>query len=160
MRRSSSRLRLLTCTNLIQGQIRQRLRLRFDSTLPRFDLLAQLARSEHGLRMSELSQRLMVTGGNVTALTEQLQNEDMLRREAHARDRRVTHVNLTAPGRERFAAMAAEHEAWVVSLCSNLSRHEQRQLFELLGKLKHGIQQAGQAHGPGALPSSTPAESK
>jgi DNA-binding MarR family transcriptional regulator len=72
----------------------------------------------------------------------------------------VTHVNLTAQGRERFAAMASEHEAWVASLCSNLSRHEQRQLFELLGKLKDGIQQAGQADSLNALPSSTRAEAK
>src|SRR5512135_2946428 len=65
-------LRLLTCTLLIERRIRARLREDFGTTLPRFDLMAQLERNPAGLRMGELSQRLMVTGGNVTGITDQL----------------------------------------------------------------------------------------
>lgn len=131
-------LRLLTCTNLIEGAVRQRLREGHSSTLPRFDLLAQLERHPHGLRMSELSRRLMVTGGNVTALAAQLAREGLITREADD-DRRVTRLRLTALGRERFAEMARAHESWIIDLCDTLSRDEIHALFALLGKWKAGI---------------------
>ncbi|MEY3627252.1 MAG: hypothetical protein RL163_1751, partial [Pseudomonadota bacterium] len=48
-------LRLLTCHNQIEANLRNRLRLGFDTTLPRFDLMAQLDRYPDGLKMRELS---------------------------------------------------------------------------------------------------------
>lgn len=132
-------LRLLTCSNLVEREIRRTLRATFDCTLPRFDLLAQLARDPDGLKMSELSQRLMVTGGNVTGLADQLEAEGWLTREPVADDRRATRLKLTSSGRERFAAMASEHEGWVVGLLGSLNRDEQLALYRLLGKLKTGL---------------------
>ncbi len=132
-------LRLLTCTHLIEGNIRQALRREFESTLPRFDLLAQLHRAQPGLKMSELSRRLMVTGGNVTALADQLEKEGLLTREAVAGDRRATLLRLTPAGRRRFDEMAAGHEQWLVELLGALSRDEQQQLLALLAKLKSGL---------------------
>ncbi|MCO5101311.1 MAG: MarR family transcriptional regulator [Burkholderiaceae bacterium] len=132
-------LRLLTCTSLIEASVRQILRTDFDSTLPRFDLLAQLDRHPDGLRMSELSQRLMVTGGNITALADQLESEGLLRREPVSDDRRAVRLRLSPAGRERFAEMAAGHERWVVSLFEGLSLDERHQLLALLAKLKPGL---------------------
>jgi DNA-binding MarR family transcriptional regulator len=132
-------LRLLTCTNLIDGSVRKKLRSEFESTLPRFDLLAQLERHPQGLKMSELSQRLMVTGGNVTGLADQLEAEGWITREPVTDDRRAIRLKLSASGRRRFAEMAADHERWVVSLFGTLSRDEQLQLHALLGKLKPGL---------------------
>jgi DNA-binding MarR family transcriptional regulator len=131
-------LRILTCSNLIEARIRHNLRRDFDCTLPRFDLLAQLDR-EDGLKMSELSQRLMVTGGNVTGLADQLQEEGWLVREAVENDRRATRLRLTEAGRERFRQMARIHEGWVVDLLGTLARDEQQRLHTLLGTLKHGL---------------------
>ena len=68
-------LRLLTCSTEIEAEIRRRLRTQFGTTLPRFDYLAQLYRFPEGLRMSALSRYLMVTGGSVTGLTDQLEAE-------------------------------------------------------------------------------------
>jgi DNA-binding MarR family transcriptional regulator len=133
-------LRILTCSNLIEARVRNNLRREFDSTLPRFDLLAQLERAD-GLKMSELSQRLMVTGGNVTGLADQLEREGWLTREPVAHDRRATRLMLTPTGRERFVEMAATHEEWLIELLSSLSRDEQIQLHGLLGKLKIGLLQ-------------------
>lgn len=132
-------MRLLTCTSLVESSVRQILRSDFESTLPRFDLLAQLDRHPQGLRMSELSQRLMVTGGNITALADQLEAEGLLRREPVRDDRRAIRLKLSAAGRRRFAEMAAGHERWVISLFKALSHDEQRQLLALLGKLKPGL---------------------
>src|SRR5918911_4500173 len=79
-------LRLLTCTQMIERVVRSRLRERFGTTLPRFDLMAQLARHPEGLKMNELSRRLMVTGGNVTAIVDQLEKEGLVDRLGGAAD--------------------------------------------------------------------------
>ena len=71
-------LRLLACSTQIEQLIRQQLRVRFASTLPRFDYLAQLERHPNGLRMNVLSRYLMVTGGNVTGLTDQLVRDGLV----------------------------------------------------------------------------------
>lgn len=129
-------LRLLTCTNLITGKIRTRLRENFDTTLPRFDLLAQLERHPEGLKMGELSRRMMVTTGNVTGITDQLEAEGLVRRQVDPQDRRSFTVKLTPQGREVFAEMARVHEGWVIEFFSGLSSSEKDGLFALLGKLK------------------------
>ena len=129
-------LRLLSCTNLVEAQVRNRLRTHFGTTLPRFDLLAQLERYPAGLKMSELSRRLMVSGGNVTGLTDQLEKEGLVARSDDPEDRRAYTVKLTASGRARFARMAAMHEQWVIELFAGLSSSEKTQVHRLLAKLK------------------------
>ena len=140
-------LRLLTCTTMIERRVRERLRERFDITLARFDLMAQLARTRHGLRMSELSRRLMVTGGNVTGLTDQLVAEGLVVRREDRSDRRVFTVSLTPKGRRQFDAMAAEHERWIVEWLGGLAAGEREALYESLGRLKAALARAFDAHG-------------
>lgn len=130
-------LRLLSVTNLVQNHTRARLRRESSTTLARFDLLAQLERSPAGLTMSQLSRRLMVTGGNVTRLTAQLEAEGFVARATPKADRRVTAVRLKAAGRRAFAAMAVRHETWIVETFSVLNEKERIQLYDLLAKLKH-----------------------
>ena len=132
-------LRLLTCTLLIERRIRVQLRDSFAMTLPRFDLMAQLERAPAGLKMSELSHRLMVTGGNVTGLTDQLVAEGLVVRKRVPGDRRAQAISLTAAGRRAFRAMAEEHERWIVALMDGLSASERDRLYALLGRLKRGV---------------------
>ena len=129
-------LRLLTCTQLIEKQVRAELRERFDTTLPRFDLMAQLERSQDGLKMKELSRRMMVTGGNITGITDQLVSEGLVERLPVAGDRRAFRVRLTARGRKSFADMAQQHEGWIVEAFGGLSALELDALHQLLGKVK------------------------
>jgi DNA-binding MarR family transcriptional regulator len=138
-------LRLLTCTNLIETQIRSRLRERFATTLPRFDLLAQLQRCPSGLSMGELSSRLMVTGGNVTALVDALEQDGLVRRGPHPKDRRSQVIRLTPKGRRSFADMVPTHEQWVDQLMGGVGRAELGSLLQLLGRLKASVQEAGRA---------------
>ncbi|HUQ26943.1 MAG TPA: MarR family transcriptional regulator [Usitatibacter sp.] len=133
-------LRLLACTNLIETEVRSRLRAEFDTTLPRFDLMAQLERHSGGLKMNELSQRLMVTGGNVTGITDQLESERLVVRESDPADRRAYTVKLTPAGRRLFARMAAAHEQWVVGLFAGLAASEKDQVYRLLAKLKISLE--------------------
>ena len=88
-------LRLLTCTTLIEGEVRRRLRDEFDVTLPRFDLMAQLDKAPDGMTLGELSQRMMVSNGNVTGLVERLVAQGLLDRRASPNDRRAQIVSLT-----------------------------------------------------------------
>ena len=138
-------LRLLACSTQIEQLIRTRLRLRFATTLPRFDYLAQLDRHPQGLRMKSLSSHLMVTGGNVTGLTDQLVAEGWVERVADAEDRRAMIVRMTPQGRAWFQAMAAEHEQWVVEFFAGLGARDMAQLHQLLGKLRQGLAQAPDA---------------
>ena len=129
-------LRLLTCTQLIEKQVRTELRERFDTTLPRFDLMSQLERSPDGLKMNELSRRMMVTGGNITGITDQLVTEGLVERLEVAGDRRAFRVRLTVLGRKSFEDMARQHEGWIVDAFSGLSVREIDALHKLLGKVK------------------------
>ncbi|MFA7278560.1 MAG: MarR family transcriptional regulator [Sterolibacterium sp.] len=132
-------LRMLACTNLIEGEIRTRLRNQFSITLPRFDLMAQLERAPDGMKMGELSKRMMVTGGNVTGITDQLVAEGLVVRQDNPKDRRAYNVKLTAEGRKAFMKMAAAHEKWIVDLLGHLSEKENEQLYQLLAKLKSHV---------------------
>ena len=129
-------LRLLTCTQLVEKQVRSELRERFDTTLPRFDLMAQLERAPEGLKMSELSRRMMVTGGNVTGITDQLAAEGLVDRVDVEGDRRAYRVRLTAKGRKLFHEMAHQHERWILDAFAALSEKEIATLHKLLGKVK------------------------
>jgi DNA-binding MarR family transcriptional regulator len=129
-------LRLLACSTQIESEIRRRLRQRFGISLSRFDYLAQLYRQPEGLRMKDLSRHLMVTGGNVTGLTDELEREGMVAREGSPTDRRAWIVRLTDAGRSAFATMAQEHESWLVELFAGFGGGEAQQLYQQLGALR------------------------
>ena len=133
-------LRLLSCTTRVEDKIRQKLRESFDITLPRFDLMAQLERHPDGLTMGELSRRMMVTGGNITTIVDQLEKEKLVAREVGVNDRRSFTVKLTQAGRDAFADMAIAHEAWVADLFEGLSVNQQTELYTLLGAMKKNLQ--------------------
>ena len=132
-------LRLLSSTNLISTEVRRRLRTQFDVTLPRFDLLAQLDREKEGLRLGELSKRMMVTNGNVTGLVERLMKEGLIRRESVDGDRRVGLVTLTRAGRAAFSRMAAAHELWLAELLADLAPTDIDLLMKGLAAVKRSV---------------------
>jgi DNA-binding MarR family transcriptional regulator len=129
-------LRMLTCSQLIEKRVRNNLREQFDTTLPRFDLMAQLERNPEGLKMNELSRRMMVTSGNVTGITDQLVTEGLVERMEVDGDRRAYRIRLTKLGRSTFGEMARQHEAWIVAAFDVLTPREVNALQALLGKVK------------------------
>jgi len=120
-------LRLFTCATLIEGEVRRRLRDSFNMTLPRFDLMAQLDKTPAGMKLGELSQRLMVSNGNITGLVE---------RQAAPNDRRAQLVKLSPEGRRTFRSMAASHESWIAEAFGDLSPGDIDTLMRLLAKAK------------------------
>ena len=132
-------LRLLTCTTLIEGEVRNRLRKRFDVTLPRFDLMAQLDKTPEGMTLSDVSKRMMVSNGNVTGLVERLAESGHIDRRTSSSDRRVQYINLTKTGRAEFRRMAAEHETWISEIFSDLTKKDVADLMRLLAKTKASV---------------------
>lgn len=132
-------LRLLTCTTLIETEVRRGLREEFDFTLPRFDLLAQLERAENGMVLGEISKRMMVSAGNLTALVERMVESGHITRSTSPSDRRVQIVALTPFGRKAFGTMAERHRAWIGNLFAGVTAEERAVLLSSLAKLKISV---------------------
>lgn len=132
-------LRLLTCTTLIEAEVRRRLRRQFDETLPRFDLMAQLERADAGLTLGEVSKRMMVSAGNVTSLVDRLVRAGHVERRPAPNDRRSQLIRLSRSGRQHFARMAAAHEAWVAELLAELRDKDIAATMERLAKVKESV---------------------
>jgi DNA-binding MarR family transcriptional regulator len=133
-------LRLLGSTNLIEQTIRNRLRLEFNTTLAKFDVLAELERTGEPQTMTALSRQLMVSNGNVTGVIDRLEKDGMVRRSNSAEDRRVQYIHLTTKGRNAFSRMAKANERWINELLSGLKKAEIRQLSEQMRMVKNSVQ--------------------
>ena len=132
-------LRLLSATNLISSEIRRNLRQSFNITLPQFDLLAQLEREPNGLRLGELSQRMMVTNGNVTGLVDKLVEHGFVVREASPNDRRAMNVRMTKAGAALFAVMAKANAEWMTKLFSDVPFEAHQALMQELDIVKRSV---------------------
>lgn len=132
-------LRLLTCTNLIETKLRNHLRLEFGCTLPRFDLLAQLERHPQGLSMGELSQLMMVSAGNVTGISNQLEKEGLITRKVSNKDRRSFSLSLTPQGKEQVAKMMLSYQSCLSDIFTQISKEGTETTIDMLGQLKQKI---------------------
>jgi len=132
-------LRLLACSTRIENVLKSRLRRDFGTSLARFEVLAQLDRFDHGLTMTELSRRLLVSNGAVTGLVDKLAADNLVFREEHSTDKRTVIVHLTPEGRTQFRKMALRHEEWVISLLGDLSHAARVELLHNLTLLKRRL---------------------
>lgn len=131
--------RLLSCVVQIEKQVRRNFAAQFDTTLPRFDVMASLDRFPEGQTMGDLSRALLVSNGNVTAIVRQLEAQNLVVSRVDPEDRRSAIVALTSEGQRRFDEMAATHHGWIRDLMAEFPLDKQRQLFELLADLKASI---------------------
>jgi DNA-binding MarR family transcriptional regulator len=132
-------LRLLTCSTLVETEVRRRLREEFHSTLPRFDLMAQLERARDGMVLGEASKRMMVSPGNITVLVERLAESGHITRTTSEKDRRVQIIALTPFGRAEFEKMAARHAVWIADLFAGIGPRDGAMLMDELARLKRSI---------------------
>ena len=133
-------LRLLTCTNIVESNLRNKMSNEFGTTLPRFDVLSALDRNRKGLTMGELSEKLMVSNGNVTGVVGRLIDDGLVTRDADPRDRRSFFVKLTPSGKRKFSKMAKVHESWIDDMFSGLSEDEIATLLSLLEKTRNSFE--------------------
>ena len=125
-------LRLLRTTRAIERELRERLSAAFDTTLPRFDVMAALYRCPDGMLMSDLSRFLLVSNGNVTGIVDRLVTEGLVSRARRNGDRRTSMVRLTDLGSKQFETMAAAHEGWIGELLGGVGLDETRRLAAML----------------------------
>jgi len=135
-------LRLFTCKEVIESEVRRRLRDSFDVTLPRFDLMAQLYRAPKAMTLGELSQRMMVSNGNVTGLVDRLLEQGLVSRRPSPQDRRAQLVSLTVEGRRFFRTMARANGDWIAEMLADLSADDIETLMRLLAKTKASARKA------------------
>lgn len=133
-------LRLLSCSTVVEKRIRNKLAREFDTTLPRFDVLAALERKREGMTMGEMSETLMVSNGNVTGVVNRLLKDSLIVKEIEPQDRRTTRIRLSNKGEEDFTKMASAHEGWVDQMFNALDNDEIEQLMGLLAKLRTSIE--------------------
>jgi DNA-binding MarR family transcriptional regulator len=131
-RRLKMWIRLLGVTRSAENQLREYLRVKHDTTLPRFDVMAALYRRREGVTMSELSRMLLVSNGNATAVVDRLEAEGLVLRTPSEVDRRTVHVALTADGLRIFETIAEGHEAEVARLFAGLSEDDLDQMTTIL----------------------------
>jgi DNA-binding MarR family transcriptional regulator len=136
-------LRLLSCSTIIEKRLRRRLIDQFDTTLPRFDVLATLERHPEGQTMSTLSRALLVSNGNVTTIVRQLELAGHVVSRPSETDGRSSVVALTASGREHFRELATAHHGWIHSMFAGMSGEQQNALYGLLETLKTSIASDG-----------------
>ena len=125
-------LKILKVSNLIEKDLRERLREQHNTTLPRFDVMSALARSDNGLKMSELSGVLKVSNGNVTGIVDRLVQDGLVIRAAVEGDRRANRIRMTRKGESQFNVYATEHEGWVDELLGDLTAKDADLLIDLL----------------------------
>ena len=124
LRRVRTWLRLLRVTRSTENHLREFLRVNHETTLPRFDVVAALVRNEKPMKMSDLSQNLLVSNGNATVVVERLEKEGVVQRVPSDEDRRVVFVALTDAGRSWFDGIAVSQNAEIDKLFSNLGHAE------------------------------------
>lgn len=125
-------IRLLRASRIIEAALRERLKAEFDTTLPRFDVMAALFRTPDGMMMSEVSRFLLVSNGNVTGIVDRLVQDGLVIRSIRDNDRRKSIVRLTPAGRTRFEIMAAAHAAWVDELLGEIVPSDARRVGGVL----------------------------
>ena len=134
-RRLKMWIRLLGVTRMAEGHLREFLRVRHETTLPRFDVMAALYRRREGVTMSELSRMLLVSNGNATTVVDRLEKDGLVRRTPSETDRRTVFVALTPAGLAQFEILAAGHEAEVSQLFGNLSEADLEALTGILKRM-------------------------
>ena len=136
-------LRIVSCTQMVEQEIRTILREKFDMTLPRFELLSALDRVADGLTMGELSRWLMVSKGNVTGIAERLSEDGFIVREPTPTDRRSFVVTLTEKGRKAYKEMELEYEQLLEKLFDDLSPDDSDMFTGMLAKIKESVEELG-----------------
>ncbi len=132
-------LRILTSSQLIEKEVRGRFRTEFDTTLPRFDVMAALAREPQGQTMGDISRWLLVSSGNITGIISRLQADGLVIRTRDAGDHRAYRVKLSQKGLEEFERLSSAHEKWVKKMLKGMKKKELVVLDELLKKVKQSL---------------------
>ena len=131
---------LLRCFSSIDRVLMRRFSEKFNSSLPRYDVLTALALSPNGMTMGELASSLMVTKGNITGVVKRLKQDGLVRKITSRSDRRIQSVTLSAEGRALWDAMHADYDETVSEIFSGQSTEDLDALSEMLENTRIAVQ--------------------
>ena len=131
--------RLAMTFNVLYHEIKSELS-KENFTVPQLDIISCLDRTK-GIPLSELAERLLVTGGNITGIIDRLERDGYVFRERDKVDRRVVRALLTKKGFELYKTFLPRYKEIMNRINSALTFQERTQLQQLLKKLAHGVQQ-------------------
>ena len=130
-------IQLTKCAKRFEGQVNRRFADAHETSLARFDVLANLERCDgHAAGATELSRMLLASQGNITRLLDRMEHDRLVRRRPARHDKRVSEVQMTRAGEKLFDRLARDHEGWTGSMFADLTNDELKQLIGLLGKLR------------------------
>jgi DNA-binding MarR family transcriptional regulator len=109
-----------------------------DLNLPRLEVLLCLSDGE-GISQQELSERLLVTKGNVCMTLQAMEAEGLVERRTDAADQRAHRLYLTNAGRQRLAKTKPARDALMARTLGFLSAEEVRTLRKLLGRIEQSF---------------------
>jgi DNA-binding MarR family transcriptional regulator len=101
---------------------------------------------ESGLRLTDLSQRLLIRPPSVTGVVARLEQVGLVSRQSMTDDLRAKRVALTAAGRALVERVLEVHGKRIARLMAALTKTEQAELADLLTRLSDSLQAAA---GPG-----------
>ncbi|MFC3630907.1 MarR family winged helix-turn-helix transcriptional regulator [Paracoccus angustae] len=130
-------LQMLKAVRYVENDLRERLRQGYDMTLPRFDVLAALLAAPEGLRMTELSQQLMVSNGNVTGIVDRLVADGLAERETMESDRRAFRVRISERGAQLMREMTARHLEWINELFAGVTEADAARGISIMLDIRH-----------------------
>ena len=125
----------------VSAPLREHLK-RWDLSPTEFGVLEALYH-KGPLPLSELAERVLITGASTTYTVKALEARGLLRRRASAEDQRFVFGELTDEGRSLVAEVFPAHAEQLRRAMRGLSRSEKREAAELLKRL-------GRAAGGGA----------
>jgi DNA-binding MarR family transcriptional regulator len=136
-------IRLATTFNVVYHEIKHQIG-KDRITVPQFDIITCLGRTR-GLPLSELAERLLISGGNVTGIIDRLERDGYVYRKRDDRDRRVVKALLTEKGYEHYKTFLPRYKDIVANINKGLAPQERKELQRLLKKLAVSVQQSQKA---------------
>jgi len=93
--------------------------------------------------MSEFGEFLGMSPRNMTVLVDGLEKENLVRRVAHPKDRRITLVELTAAGKQVAEKELGASQLAAAALFNDLTAAEREELLRLLDKVADALRARG-----------------
>ncbi len=103
-------------------------------TSPQFSVL-EILTEKGSIPLKRISEQMHVTGANITCVIDNLEKEDLVRRNPSKEDRRVINAEITPKGKQKFEKLFPEHVKTLQSFTNKLSENELKQLLKLLNKI-------------------------
>ena len=111
-----------------------------DLNLARLEVLLCLHLGE-GISQQQLSERLLVTKGNICTTIQAMEGEGLIERRSDPTDQRVHRLYLSDAGRRKLSKIMPIHVAMLDKTFGSLEPAQRRTLSQLLGRIEQTLEE-------------------